>query len=258
MPSPQLRADLARDGIFNTRDLGGLPTKNEQKIAPRKLLRADALQRVQSSGPALREFGIVRVLDLRDDLEREKSGEIQVDGIEVEHHPVIDPAFAWHSEEESEFADLLFLRYCEIFTSFGLRFLGAVNSIAEVLDESNSSPNGAVAYHCAIGKDRTGLLTALLLSILGVEDKVIASDYAKSSAATAVQVQWLWSFSLPGGETTDRDLELGVWSARPETMLRTLGWLDAEFGGAEQYMIEQGLEVDVISTLRESLLLSKT
>ena len=79
MPSPQLRADLARDGIFNTRDLGGLPTRNGQKIAPHKLLRADALQRVQSSGPALREFGIVRVLDLRDDLEREKSGEIQVD-----------------------------------------------------------------------------------------------------------------------------------------------------------------------------------
>jgi len=258
MPSPQLRADLCRDGIFNTRDLGGLPTKNGQKIASRKLLRADALQRVQLSGPGLREFGIVRVLDLRDDLEREKSGEIQVDGIEVEHHPVIDPAFTWHSEEESEFADLLFLRYCEIFSSFGPRFLGAVNSIAEVLDESNASPTGAVAYHCAIGKDRTGLLTALLLSILGVEDQVIASDYAKSSAATAVQVQWLWSFSLPGGETTDRDLELGVWSARPETMLRTLGWIDAEFGGAEQYMIEQGLEADVISTLRESLLLSKT
>ena len=254
MPSPQLRANLARDGVFNTRDLGGLLTSNGQKIAPRKLLRADALQRVQLSGPALREFGIVRVLDLRDDLEREKSGEIQVDGIEVEHHPVIDPAFAWHSEEESEFADLLFLRYCEIFSSFGPRFLGAVNSIAEVLDESNSSPSGAVAYHCAIGKDRTGLLTALLLSIRGVDDQAIASDSAKSSAATAV----LWSFSLPGGETTDRDLELGVWSARPETMLRTLGWLDVEFGGAEQYMIEQGLEADAISTLRESLLLSQT
>jgi hypothetical protein len=41
-------------------------------------------------------------------------------------------------------------------------------------------------------------------------------------------------------------------------MLRTLGWLHAEFGGAEQYMIEQGLEADVISTLRESLLLSQT
>jgi protein-tyrosine phosphatase len=114
-----------------------------------------------------------------------------------------------------------------------------------------------VAYHCAIGKDRTGLLTAVLLSILGVDDQVIAADYAKSSAATAVQVQWLWSFGLPGGETNDQDLEIGIWSARPETMLRTLVYLDDEFGGAEQYMIEQGLERDAINTLREALLLGQ-
>ncbi len=257
MPSPQLRAMLARDGIFNTRDLGGLTTRAGVQVAPRRLFRADALQRVRGSGAALRELGILRVLDLRDDLEREKSGEISVEGIKVEHHPVIDPAFAWHSEEEVELRDLLYLRYCEILSEFAPRFVGALRSIAEVVDVSGATPSGAVAYHCAIGKDRTGLLTALLLSILGVDDQVIAVDYAKSSAATAVQVQWLWSFGLPGGESNDQDLEIGIWSARPETMLRTLAYLDAEFGGAERYMVEQGLERDVINTLRESLLLGQ-
>ncbi|GEM_PF-1005333 len=255
MPSPQLRALLARDGIFNTRDLGGIANQFAQQIVPARLLRADALQRVRGSGTALRELGVVHVLDLRDDSERQKSGEIEVPGIVVEHHPVIDPAFAWHGEDGAEVSDVLFARYCEILGSYGSRFTGAINSIAQVLDISGGVTPGAVAYHCAIGKDRTGLLTALLLSILGVDAEAIASDYAKSSAATAVQVQWLWSFSLPGGDTTDLDLNQGVWSARPETMLRTLTWLDAEFGGGEQYMIEHGLDAQVCVRLRRSLLI---
>ena len=258
MPTPQLRATLARDGIFNTRDLGGISNRTGQRIISGRLLRADALQRVRGSADAMRDLRILRVLDLRDDLEREKSGEIQVEGIAVEHHPVIDPAFAWHSEADIEPEDLLFSRYCEILGSFGTRFSGALRSIAEVVDVSGPYAPGAVAYHCAIGKDRTGLLTAVLLSILGVEDRSIASDYAKSSAATAVQVQWLWSFGLPGGEVTDRDLETGIWSAQPETMLRTLAWLDDEFGSCEKYLLEQGLEPEVLVTLSESLLLNQS
>ncbi|MEX0768942.1 MAG: tyrosine-protein phosphatase [Microthrixaceae bacterium] len=258
MPSPQLRALLARDGIFNTRDLGGIANQSGQVILGKRLIRADALQRVRGAGTALHEFGVVRVLDLRDDLERQKSGEISVPGITVEHHPVIDPAFAWDGEEGAEVSDLLYARYCEILGAFGSRFTGAVNSIAEVIDASDAGSPAAVAFHCAIGKDRTGLLTALLLSILGVDAPEIASDYAKSSTATAVQVQWLWSFSLPGGNATDLDLNMGVWSARPETMLRTLAWVDAEFGGGERYMMEQGLDAEVCVKLRNSLLTPMT
>ena len=127
-----------------------------------------------------------------------------------------------------------------------------LTSIAEVVGPDGRG--GAVAYHCAVGKDRTGLVTALLLSSLGVPDDAIVADYVRSAAATAVQVQWLWAFGMPGGNTSDEDLAIGVWSARPATMATTLEWLATEHGGAERYLAEQGLDAEVFGVLRAGLL----
>ena len=66
---------------------------------------------------------------------------------------------------------------------------------------------------------------------LDVADEVVVADYVRSARATAVQVSWLWSLGRPGGQATDDDLALGVWSARAETMQATLDWLRAEHGG---------------------------
>jgi protein-tyrosine phosphatase len=113
---------------------------------------------------------------------------------------------------------------------------------------------GAVAYHCAVGKDRTGLLTALLLGVLDVDDAVIVADYARSSAATAVQVSWLWAFGHPEGSVAEEDISVGLWSARPETMQRTLAWLSAEFGGAGGYLEQSGVPDGTVEALRVGLL----
>jgi protein-tyrosine phosphatase len=253
--TPELRVTLARDGIFNTRDLGGLPTRSGGIVASRKVVRADALQRVRGSVDVVRGYGIVRVLDLRDERERDADGVLQVDGIEVQHHPVLDPTFRWHSPADDQLAGLLVTRYQDILGAFGPRFAGALTSIAEVLERGVGADGveSAVAFHCAVGKDRTGLLAALLLSVLEVDQDEIVRDYARSSAATAVQVNWLWTFGLLGGNATDEDLAVGVWSARPETMRTTLSWIDAEFGDVSGYLRSQGLDVAVPDTLRREL-----
>jgi len=256
MPTDLLRPVLARDGIFNARDLGGLPAGPGSVVASKRIIRADALQRARGSVRALRDHGIVRVLDLRDEQEREQSGVFVAEGIEVQHHPVLDLSFAWRIAPDDDLSRSLVLLYQDILQSFGPRLGGAVTSIAEVVAEptSGGATGGAVAFHCAAGKDRTGLLAALLLSTLGVDPQVIAQDYARSSAATAVQVQWLWSFDMPGGEATDADMAVGVWSARPETMLTTLAWIGSEYGDAESYLAAQGVPPEAFAALRASLL----
>jgi protein-tyrosine phosphatase len=245
-----LRERLARDGIFNTRDLGGLATRDGQLLATDKVIRGDALQRVRSSLDDVRTLGVVRVLDLRDERERDADGVFQGDGIEVQHHPVLDPTFAWYDPEGADLTGVLVRRYQDILGAFGPRFAGALTAIAETAE----TPDAAVAFHCAVGKDRTGLLAALLLSALDVPAATIVADYARSSAATAVQVNWLWSFGLPGGQASDDDLARGVWSARPETMATTLAWIDAEFGDTLGYLRGQGLDDSVVTSLRKSLL----
>ncbi|MEI2640641.1 MAG: tyrosine-protein phosphatase [Microthrixaceae bacterium] len=253
LSTSRLRTELARDGIFNTRDLGGMTTLDGRVIRPGRVIRADALQRVRQSASIFKAAGVTRVLDLREDAERERAGILQLDGIEVIHHPVLDPTFGWTSDAGLAPAELLRTLYREILESFGDRFASALTEIAQVID---SGPSGAVAYHCSLGKDRTGLLTAILLSLLGVTEDEIVADYARSANATAVQLQWLWSFGLIGDEVADEDLSDGLWSARPDTLRSTLEWVRGHYGGFDNYVLDVGLDQTVIETLREDLLTS--
>ena len=158
MPTTALRPVLARDGIFNVRDLGGTPVAGG-RVRPGVVVRADALHRCgTASVTGLHRHGIRLVLDLRDDTERDHEGVFDGAGIEVEHLPVLDPAYRWDHDTLAP-GDQLAHRYREILGSFAPRFTAALERIADA--------PGGVAYHCAVGKDRTGLLTALLLGAAG-------------------------------------------------------------------------------------------
>ena len=250
MPTTAQRARLARDGIFNLRDLGGIPLRDGRVLARGRVLRGDSLHRARSSVEVLGELGVVRVLDLRDDQERAEEGVLDTEGLDVQHHPVIDPRFAWADESHEDAATLLAHRYREILVAFGARFATALGSIAELV---SSRPKGAVAYHCAVGKDRTGLLSALLLGALGAEDDAVVADYVRSGGANAVQLSWLWSLGHPEGSASDEDLYVGLWSARPETMRSTLDWLRDEFGGAAGYLEQSGVPAEVMEALEVGL-----
>ena len=253
--STKQRARLARDGIFNLRDLGGIPVGGGRVVAGGRLLRGDSLHRARDSAAVLHELGVVRVLDLRDERERSEEGVLSADGLEVQHHPVIDPMFAWFDESHDDLSTLLAHMYREILVAFGPRFATALGSIAEVVAERRV---GAVAYHCAVGKDRTGLLTALLLGALGASEDEIVADYVRSARAGAVQLSWLWSLGHPEGAATDDDLYVGLWSARAETMEHTLEWLQKEFGGAAGYLEQSGVPAEVVEALAVGLVVDPT
>jgi protein-tyrosine phosphatase len=252
MPTEALRPRLAREGIFNVRDLGGIATEDGRVVAPGRLVRGDALHRVRSTAADLRSHGIVRVLDLRDERERADEGVLDAEGIEVLHLPVLDPTFQWFDDDHDDVSTLLAHRYRIILTSFPDKFAAAVGATVEVVAAPGS--RAGVAYHCAVGKDRTGLLTALLLGSLGVPDDAVVRDYVRSARANAVQVSWLWSLGRPGGQATDTDLELGVWSARAETMQRTLDWLRSEHGGAQAYLRGAGVAQDQLDAFAAAVL----
>lgn len=252
MPTPELRPRLARDGIFNVRDLGGLQASDGRRLAHGRLIRGDALHRARASADDLARYGVSRVLDLRDQRERDEEGVLTVDGVEVLHLPVLDPTFEWLDDTYDDFDTLLAHRYQVILESFPERFAGAAVAVAEVLTVGG----GAVAYHCAVGKDRTGLLSALLLGALDVPAEVVVADYVRSSAASAVQVSWLWSMGSPAGQVSEDHLERGLWSARPETMRTTLDWLDEAHGGAAAYLVSAGLDRDQLEAFRRAVLVT--
>lgn len=250
MPTVRHRALLARDGVFNMRDLGGIPVDGGS-VAPRRVFRGDALHRVKGSVDVLHDLGVVRVLDLRDEAERREEGVLTADGIDVDHHPVIDPRYEWQEGPDGR-DTLLRDAYREILLSFGPRLATALTAIADTGPDTGRG----VAYHCAVGKDRTGLLTALLLGALGADDDSIVEDYVRSANVTAIQVAWLWSFGHPAGQVDDEELTHGLWSARPDTMRATLDWIRAEFGGVTGYLADVGVPGDVVEELRARLVVA--
>lgn len=255
LPHPRIRttpaatrAALSRDGVFNLRDLGGIATTDGKFVAPKLLIRADALQRISHSQTALVPWNLARVVDLRSDIEREHSGAFSQPGIDVAHHPVLDPTFDWESVDADESLSYLAHRYQAILVNFGLRLGGAFTSVVEALVDGGGK--SAVAFHCAVGKDRTGLLAALILDVLGADHDEIVADYALSARAMPVAVNWMWALGVPIGDVGLEDLAKGLWSAQPETMVTTLNWLGDNYGSAEKYLIEQGSDPELFAALR--------
>ena len=167
MPTP-----LSWPDCRNVRDLGGLPTASGGRIRAGALIRADSLSRLTEEGVALvKAAGVRRIIDLRNVEEAtDHPFGAQLDLYRLA--PMIDPAREPDRNKSAErsLADI----YC---SSVERNARSIVESVVAIAD----APPGTVVVHCAVGKDRTGMIVALALSVAGVADEVVAQDYAAST-----------------------------------------------------------------------------
>jgi len=141
----RFRTVLGRSGIFNARDLGGLPADGGM-VRFGLLVRGDALHRARpDAAQGLADRGISLVLDLRDAAERDTTAVFSHPDVTTEHHPVLDEAWSWEDEDHDHLATLLEQRYRSILTQFGGRLARAVQRVAD--------HDGATAFHCAVGDE---------------------------------------------------------------------------------------------------------
>jgi protein-tyrosine phosphatase len=109
---------------------------------------------------------------------------------------------------------------------------------------------GGVLVHCAAGKDRTGLITALVLSIAGVDREVIASDYALSAAALVAMMEE----HLAGEPDSSRwDRVRRMYQSPPEAMAELLAELDRRHGDVVGYLRIAGVTDDVQERIKARL-----
>ncbi len=111
----------------------------------------------------------------------------------------------------------------------------------------------AVAYHCTAGKDRTGLMTALLLGILGVPDKTIVDDFVLSNTYNKAKNEQTYTFLSSKG--IDVDLLKPLMEQRPSQIQPVLDKIRDQFGGWEKFSQDVlKLDADTIAKLRSKLL----
>jgi protein-tyrosine phosphatase len=236
---------VALEGAFNFRDLGGYATGDGTRVRAGMVFRADALN--HSSPDDLRvleALGVDRIIDLRSPEEIGAVGRgLLADGpIEYVTASVIPMAGgeAVGAPSGDDIAER-YLWYLDIGRD-------AFVSAFEVLSEEG---RGAVVFHCAAGKDRTGVLAALLLSVLGVGADDIVADYALTNRAMPSILERLANDPIVGPRVMQ--IPPGRVMAPPETMGRFLELLDTRHGGAQAWLEQAGVPPRSIAGLRSSL-----
>jgi len=248
-----LERSLAWDGCFNVRDLGGLQTASGGRTRRRAVVRSDNIRRLTAHGwEAALAHGVRRVVDLR--FENEEPGEPDAhEGVEVfalplhgPHRPADMDAFERRLSEADEIAP--------VFASSYVRMLQRTDRVgAAVAAVADADPEDCVVVHCFAGKDRTGLVSAILLSLVGVADEVVAADYAASGAGVARLCEgWFTN----AGSAAERQLRQRLCSSPEDAMLGALEWLRDSAGGAESYLLAAGLDEQQVERLRRRLLAS--
>jgi protein tyrosine/serine phosphatase len=242
------------DGAVNARDLGGLPTVDGRRTRPGVLLRADNLQDLSPADVAeLDRRGLGTVLDLRTAAEVEilGPGPLRDTPVKHVHLDLIPHGFDGHTvlertipdENAPEHAvDHLYFDYVR----------DASDQVATALRTIADPGSGAVLVHCAAGKDRTGVLVALALSLVGVTRDAVVADYARTDERIEQIVGRLLSTPLYAEHAGGRTLD----SFRPHAwnIERFLDRVDAEYGGVHGLAMSIGVDEETVARLSRRLL----
>lgn len=243
---------IALDGPANFRDLGGYRA-GAHRLRRGRVFRSDSLSRMTESDVrhVVDELGLVTVVDLRagHEVESYGHGPLGAEGVLVHHLPIADETRPDRVERPPDGPDPSTLTldriYLLMLDRYADRFVRVLRTLAD-------DANHPIVFHCAAGKDRTGLVAALLLSLLGVDDETIAADYA----LTSEHIDELVERHRAQAEATGAAIEVddAFLAAEAMVMRNVLTEMRARYGSAEAYLQAHGLEPEASAALRASLL----
>ena len=238
------------DGCLNVRDLGGHATEDGGETLLGRVVRADSIRQLTEAGwEAAVGYGVRTAVDLRfhEELDDDPPAELPIAVVHVSLFGDPDPE--WWRELDAKAASLgdqaaaTALVYLETLEQHGPRFAAAIEAVAD-------ADPGGVLVHCAGGKDRTGLVSALLLRLAGVAPEDVAADYALSEGFLAPRLEE-WLAAAADDEERERIRRISATPAA--AMVKVLGQLEQRYGGAAGYLRAGGAGEDVLERARARL-----
>ena len=231
------------EGLANLRDLGGLPTEAGQLTHQRRLLRSDSPHDLTATGlRAFLDLGVSTVVDLRTVSEREKLPSPLVSAADVRHHHA--PIF----NDGDDFPNHL-TTAAEVY-GWWLRERGSgVATALRAIADADSAP---ILVHCHAGKDRTGVIIALVLRLAGVTVDAIADDYALSGVQLADMLARDRVSAVAAGMDEARVQRL--FTVHRDEMVHTLAGIDEGSGGVAALLRRIGVDEPRIDRLARLML----
>ena len=233
--------------LANVRDLGGLRGADGRLVRIGLLYRTDALSKLHGAGDEdlarFAKLGLRTVIDLRYPFEIAEAGRVPgVEGLcyhnlSIEHRPYDQAVEGADLPHPRFFAE----KYAETVRDGGVEIRAAL----EIIAAAGSAP---LAFHCRSGKDRTGILAALLLDLLGVSTNAIVADYALTELARPRFIEG-WRARNPGAEPP---LRSHLWRAPAQAMRTFLTELTRDYGSPADYVASTGADAPALTAALRS------
>lgn len=240
---PTIERVITLEVAHNVRHVGGY--RAGERTTSARIIRAASLHRLTNDSiDALRSLGVKAVVDFRSqrELEQTPTPAALSESIAVTHAPVFT------SDASPAGFDTEFPGFGPVYQ----RFLDEGKPAYRALAETILRTDGSVLFHCAAGKDRTGVAAALLLELAGVDDDAIVSDYAETERHLAPEIP-TWIEKM-GERDIPAERAEKLLRSDPVAMKQTLANLRSGWGGAAGYFEATGLSVPQIDLLRERVL----
>jgi protein tyrosine/serine phosphatase len=167
-------------------------------------------------------------------------------GVVVHHRPIVDETRRRRDSDTP--ADLAL---DDIYLLMLERFGDRIAAVVELIADADGHP---VVFFCAGGKDRTGLVAAMVLSVLGVSDETVAADYALTAGILPILVERNRARATARGLAAEVEDNERLLTAEAATMVSVLSRLRAEHSSIEGYLEAHGLAPHRVESLRAGLL----
>ncbi len=233
------------EGAFNIRELGGLSTCFDRQTRSRQFLRADSLHALSSASQTkLIEYGLKTVIDLRTSQEilQEPNPFSNLENVRYINISLFEAILQNPNADTMSSLESLYiaaLDHCQ----------AALREVLETLANSQS----VTLFHCTAGKDRTGIVSALLLANASVSSEFIIQDYSLTEELAKPMLERPLTEAVKNG--MDKDFYAKLLTSKASTMQATLWYLEARFGSVEGYLRDGlGLEQDTLDALRLKML----
>ncbi len=233
--------------------MGGWRTIDGGELRWRTLYRADTLHRLDGEELVLlTSLGLRTIVDLRSANELELHGRFRHagDDVRVRHIPLVDeagpsanppPAPAARPDSPRSLGDA--------YTAMATRGQKSIARAVGALCEPGALP---AVFHCTAGKDRTGILAAILLAAVGVRDEDVLEDYALTAESRAARYDWL-AVHDPDYLAFLQTLPPEALEVRSEAIQVMLDHLRADHGSVVEYLAAGGLSIAALDRLADAL-----
>lgn len=284
--APVVSGDPARvldlPGAINLRDVGGYRTVDGRTVRWRMLLRCGAMHRLgEPAHTAFTEIGLRTVVDLRElsefQHEPDMLGPVPVTIAHIPVYAAVLPSTAATTEAEpAGSAGPGAAVHPRVDTAGEAVAAGAVSALRALVDDDTpltleklytfavdergerltaavlalAAPDALPAVvHCSAGKDRTGMVIALTLALLGVPDETIAADYALTARYLVGEIAEALS-TAPNGKPVPAEL----LTCPPELIVATLARIRDRHGDVRSFLLAHGATPTALDELRDTLL----